>query len=237
MALIKKSPESKQFKTYEINLNKTALTKEKFRQVQLAAYFHYLKLEFEGNVFAEIEAENNRYYIPYSFTINETVGIVMVHGMKMLYLEADENHYIEIRFDTVTIRGTEKMYNKCKEMIKYAEQYLVPPVLFTFSFESNAEWLWNKYLSTQFHNCMVIGNRLFGNGCIIIHPFDEDEREVVYLQDYQKYKGKIEYVVIRSFIQDDKVLFIDNVTKEVIGTGFDELERVELAEILRGEVE
>ena len=51
----------------------------------------------------------------------------------------------------------------------------------------------------------------------------------------EKYKGKIEYVVIRSNIQDDKILFIDNTTKEVLGTGFDELERLELAEILRGD--
>ena len=56
MAILKK--EASQFKTYEININRRAFTKEKFRQVQLTAYFHYLKLEFNGEAFTEIESEN-----------------------------------------------------------------------------------------------------------------------------------------------------------------------------------
>lgn len=233
--MAKNTDNSKSFKTYEINVNRRAFTKERFREVQLTAYFHYLKLEFNGHAFAEIEAENKRYYIPYSFTLNETVAIVMQHGMKMLYLELDENRYIEINFDTIIIHGTEKLYNKCKDMLPFAEQYLIPPTIFQFDFTNNAEWLWQKYLNTQFENCMKIGNQLFGNGYIMVHPFEDDEDEVITYQDYQKYKGKIEYVVIRSNIQDDKILFIDNTTKEVLGTGFDELERLELAEILRGD--
>ena len=51
----------------------------------------------------------------------------------------------------------------------------------------------------------------------------------------KKYKGNIEYIVIRSNIQDDKVLFIDNTTKEILGTGFDELEQLTLNEMLRGD--
>ena len=233
MALFKGS--GKSIKKYEIKLNKHAFTKENFRMLQLTAYFHYLKLEFNGEAFSEIEAENKRYYIPYSFTLNETVAIVMTHGMKMLYLELSEDEYIEIHFDDVVINGTEELYNKCKDMLSFAEMYQVPPTIFVYSFTNNADWLWKKYLNNQFENCMRIGNETFGNGYILVHPLEDDEAEVITQADYNKYRGNIEYVVIRSNIQDDKVLFIDNTTKEVIGTGFDELEKITITEILRGD--
>ena len=235
MAIGLKKSDAKTYKTYEINVNKRAFTKEKFRQLQLTAYFHYLKLEFNGNAFTEIEAENKPYYIPYSFTLNETMAIVIQHGMKMLYVELDENRYIEIKFDTITVHGTEKLFNKCKEMLKYAEMYAVAPSIFHFDFTDFAEWKWQKYLNDQFDNCMKIGNKIFGNGYIMVHPFEDDEEEVITYNDFDKFKGNIEYIVIRSNIQDDKVLLIDNSAKEVLGTGFDELERIELTEILRGE--
>lgn len=233
MAILKK--EASQFKTYEININRRAFTKEKFRQVQLTAYFHYLKLEFNGEAFTEIESENKRYYIPYSFTMYETIAIVMKHGMKMLYLELDENRYVEINFDTITIHGKEKMYNICKDLLKFAEQYTIPPVIFQFDYTTSADWLWKKFLNNQFEICMNIGNAIFKNGYIMVHPLEEDEAEVITALDFKKYKGNIEYIVIRSNIQDDKVLFIDNTTKEILGTGFDELEQLTLNEMLRGD--
>ncbi len=230
MGFIKKTSNEKQLKKFEINLNKTALTKENFRQIQLAAYFHYLKLELGGEVFSEIEAENNRYYIPFSFTINETVEIVMMHGMKMLYLELDENQYVEIRFDTITISGTDDLYNECKTLLKYAEQYVIPPDLFYLDLSKNADWLWNKYLTTQFESCMMIGNKLIKNGCFIIYPLEDDETEIVNAEDFNKYKNQIEYIAIRSFLDENKTIVIDNVTKEIFATNLDELEKVELSE-------
>ena len=235
MALGAKKTDAKQYKTYEINVNKRAFTKEKFRQLQLTAYFHYLKLELNGNAYTEIDAENKPYYIPFSFTLNETMAIVIQHGMKMLYLELDENRYIEITFDTITVHGTEKLFNKCKEMLKYAEMYQVAPSIFHLTFMDNAEWKWQKYLTDQFDICMKIGNKLFGNGYIMLHPKEEDEVEILSYNDFDHYKDSIEYIVIRSNIQEDKVLLFDNDSKEVLGTGFDELERVELTEILRQE--
>lgn len=234
MALLNKK-ETSPTKNYQINVNKHAFTKEGWRIFQLTAFFHYLKIALNGVAFTEIEAENARYYIPFSFGINETMAIVQQHGMKMLYIEIDENNYIEITFDTINIQGSERLYNTCKKLLLLAEEYQVVPHTFYFDLSTNAEWLWQRYLNNQFNNCMEIGEELFGNGYIMVHPLDEDEAEVVYYQEFDKYKGKIEYVVIRSNIQDDKILVIDNVTREAFGCGFDELEEIELGELLRNE--
>lgn len=233
MALISKT--NKEFRKYEINVNRKAFTKENFRMLQLTAYFHYLKIKLNGTAFSEIESEKNRYYIPFSFTLNETLAIVKNHGMKMLYLEVDENNYIEISFDTIAITGTEDLISMCKETISLAEQFKEAPGFYYHNMAESAEWLWNKYMNSQFENCMEIGNMLFGNGYIMIYPTEYEETEVIYSDEFYAYKGQIEYVLIRSNVEENKFLLIDNITKEVFGGGFDSLEEAELSGILKGE--
>lgn len=83
---------------------------------------------------------------------------------------------------------------------------------------------------------MQIGNSIFKNGNFMVYPLEDYEYYVITREDFNKVNSsQIEYVVIRSNMQMDKMLIVDFTRTIAFATGFDELEQLKLEDMLKPE--
>lgn len=218
-----------------ININKYGYDKnEAGRYSQLAAFFHMLKTDLGQNIYCEFATKEDSIYIPYSFNLYETSVYALKYSPEMMYIELDENNYVEITFDNIDIHGTAEFISKTKQVFKEAETYRTYIEFFEFDFNSYAPWLWQKFLQQAYERCMEIGNDIFKNGNFMVYPIEEFEYYVITKADFQKTSlQNMEYIVIRSNIQMDKMLLIDINRKLAFATGFDELEQIRVSDYLK----
>lgn len=234
----KKEAAQSKFPHASININKYNYDKnETGRYSQLSAFFHMLKTDLGQDAYAEFSVKDDSIYIPYSFNLYETSCFALYYKPEIMYLELDENNYVEINFDTVEINGTQEFVNHAKDVFKEAETFKTIINYFTFDFKQFANWLWQKFQGNAYSACMQVGNNIFRNGNFMVYPIEDYEYYVITNEDFHKVPTPaIEYIVIRSNIQMDKMLIIDMTRTIAFATGFDELEQLKLADILKPEV-
>jgi len=216
-----------------ININKYGYNKNEIgRIVQLTAFFHMLKLDLGKDCYSEmITKKDETLYIPYSFNIYEEIALAKKNMTKSWYLELDANNYVEISFDEVKINGTPAFFKIAHKAFEQGEAFTTDLQIYQEDFSTGADWQWNQFKKMQYQKCIAIGDHIFKNGSLTLYPLEEEEIICYNENDFNSYPiEKVEYVVLRSNIENGKMLLIDNIRKHILGTGFDELESLELAD-------
>lgn len=243
--MAKKEQDSKKMKAseaqdkvgkYTLNINKYAYSKDTFeRIIQLTAFFHMIKLDLGENTYCElIIPKIGNLYIPYTFNLYETMALTKDYIPETLYVELDEENYIEINIESIVIHGTNDFYNKVKKVFIEAESYHTDISVWTFDVSTYADWLFKKYLQDQYTICIELGNHMIQNGSFCVYPLEDMEVYVVNKEDYDTIPlDSMEYVCLRSNIEMDKMVLIDIVRKKVYATGFNELETLTLADAFK----
>lgn len=234
----KNNTTNKKFSHISININKYNYDKNNIgRYSQLAAFFHMLKSDLGQNIYTEFSLKDgSSIYIPFSFNLYETSCYATHYSPDVMYIEVDENNYVEINFDTIEANGTVDFINLVKKVFKEAEAYRTYIEYYAFDYSLYANWLWQKFSMNGYDKFMEIGNEIFKNGNFMVYPLEDYEYYVITRNDYNTVpSNKIEYVVIRSNIQMDKMLIVDFTRTIAFATGFDELEQLKLEDILKPE--
>jgi hypothetical protein len=228
-------PQTEKFSSASININKYAYDKNEVgRYSQLAAFFHMLKSDLGQNTYCEFALKDGSIYIPYSFNLYETSVYATHFYPEMMYIEIDQDNYVEITFDTIEIHGTPELISLAKKVFKEAESFRTIIPYYSFDYKTYANWLWQKFLQSAYEKCMEIGNQIFKNGNFMVYPVEEYEYYVITKEDFNKTPiNNMDYIVIRSNIQMEKMLIIDIARGISFATGFDELEQLKLADFLK----
>lgn len=233
-----KNQTNEKFSHFSININKYNYDKNEIgRYSQLAAFFHMLKSDLGQNVYTELSLKDgSSIYIPFSFNLYETSCFATFYKPEVMYIEIDENNYVEIMFDNVEINGSAELINRAKKVFKEAETYKTYIEYYTFDYSLFANWLWQKFAMNAYDKFMQIGNSIFKNGNFMVYPLEDYEYYVITREDFNKVNSsQIEYVVIRSNMQMDKMLIVDFTRTIAFATGFDELEQLKLEDMLKPE--
>lgn len=217
---------------YVIDLNKEGFDLDDYRKVQLIAYFHLLKLNFQGTTFNQISGDEEHMYIPYTFTLEEELALVSIHGMKLLYIEISEEEYIEIDFDQIRIvLEDEELVKTCIDMLRLVFAYdLVPEVDFLDFAEHKLEW--QRVIAFEYKTAMKIGEEFIKNGYIICYPVEGDAFIVNSENELKAAKGKIEYLAIRSNVYENRSVLLCHQFQQAIMLGFFEHESEEIKKYL-----
>lgn len=218
---------------YTININKFGYTKnEAGRAIQLTAFFHMLKLDLGGDNYAEIVTQEDEHlYMPFSFNIFEEICIVKKNKIKSWYIELDENNYMEAFFDEVRIKGSRAFYEIIKKAFEKGESFTSDIPMYYSDFSEGTDWQWNQLKNNLYNKCIKIGDSIIKNGSIMVYPKSESEIIAYNEKDFNSVPiDEVEYVVLRSNIKTDQMLMVDIERKKIMGTGFDELESLGLAD-------
>lgn len=223
--------------TSTININKYSYSKDKTpRYAQLSAYFHMLKSDLGDTVYAEFIANRIPFYMPYSFNIYETMCYAIQFKPDVMYVEKDADNYIEITFDEVTINGTSSFIKRARDIFFMAESFKSIFGYYLFDFGKFADWLFKKFKAGLYDTCIAIGNEFIRNGSLKIYPLEEGEYFAVTKEDFEATPlNQVEYIVLRSNIQMDKMICIDLQRNIVMATGLDELEKLKIEDMLKPE--
>ena len=88
-----------------------------------------------------------------------------------------------------------------------------------------------SYNSVFYDGITADGDYIIKNGSIMLYPESESEIIAYNEKDFNSIPiDEVEYVVVRSNIKSDQMLMIDLKRKKIMGTGFDELESLTLAD-------
>ena len=205
---------------YVINLNREGFDMDDFRKIQLVAYFHLLKLNFRGSTFNQISGEEENIYIPYTFSLDEELAIVTLHGMKMLYLELSESEYIEITFDQVRISlEDDEMCQTCARMLDLVRVYDLVSDIAHIDFMHN-QLEWKRILLNEYDFAMQIGETFIKNGYMMCYPSSGEAFVVNSSKEMLPVKGQVEYFAIRSNVYDNRSILFLHQFQEVILLGF-----------------
>lgn len=221
---------------YTLNINKYAYSKDTYsRIIQLTAFFHMIKLDLGENTYSELVVPKiGNLYIPYSFNLYETMALTKDYIPESFYVELDEQNYIEIDIETVIVHGTNDFYQKVKRVFIEAESYHTDISIWTYDVSNYADWLFKKYLADQYDICIQLGNHMIKNGSFCVYPLEELETYVVNKEDYMAIPtSSMEYVVLRSNVEIDKMVLIDIVRRKIYATGFNELETLTLSDAFK----
>ncbi len=219
-----------------ININKFGYFKsEAERYCQLSAFFHMLKTDLGISTFsALINADGSEVYIPYTFNIYETTCYSLKYHPSVMYLEEDEENFVEIGFDEVRIQGTAEFIQKAKDVFAEAESYKTIITPFEHSYEETTKWMYNKMMQEAYDRFVKIGNAVIKNGSFMIYPKELDERFITTKQEFDRFgMDELQYVVLRSNKQMDKMILFDTQRKLILATGMDELEKTTLLDVLK----
>ena len=94
--------------------------------------------------------------------------------------------------------------------------------------------MWNHFAEFQYKKAVKIGDSFIKNGCMRLYPDKEKDFFIYGLDDYYGTpKEDIEYLTLRSNLQYDKVIIIDNKRKVLLAIGLNEIELEEMKEIIK----
>lgn len=219
-----------------INVNKYGYNKDdNARIVQLTAFFHILKKELGESCYTEIANAKNVCYIPFSFNLYETIAMAKYYRPLNWYVEVDEDNYVEIRPDEITISGNLDFINKVDAAFEDGARFTSDVDVFAFNFlNTGNEYMWNHFAEFQYKKAVKIGDSFIKNGSMRLYPDKEKEYFIYGLDDYYGTpKENIEYLTLRSNLQYDKVIIIDNKRKVLLAIGLNEIELEEMKEIIK----
>lgn len=234
VGFINKKKDENGNRVYTVNLNKEGFDMDDYRLLQLTAYFHMLKVMFKGDTFNELYTEEEKIYIPYTFTLDETIALISIHGMKMLYIEFSEDEYIEITFDTIKYALDNEIYKQCKNILDLLKYYDSIPNVFNLQFENNLKLEWQRLLNNEYEYALKIGEEFIKNGYVMCYPISGEAFVVKNSKELNEVKGKIEYLAVRSNIFNNRSVLFVHQTKEVIGLGLFPDQEEKLHNILVG---
>lgn len=232
--LFKRGKDDNGNKVYTVNLNKEGFDMDDYRLLQLTAYFHMLKIMFKGDTFNALYTEEEKIYIPYTFTLDETIAIISIHGMKMLYIEFSEDEYIEITFDEIKFVLEKEIYTQCKNILELLKYFDDVPNVYNLKFEDNRKLEWQRLLNNEYEYAMKIGEEFIKNGHILCYPVSGEAFVATNQKQIVEQKGKIEYLAIRSNVFNNRSIMFLHQTKEVIGVGLFPGQEEKLEKIITG---
>ena len=227
---------SKKILKKTININKYNYDKnDEGRMVQLAVLLHILKISVGEDILTEIANPKTTCYIPYGFGMYETIAMVKVFRPVTLYAELDEHNYCEIRLEEIKLSGTKEFVEKATACFEKAQKYTSDINLYFIDFnKSGNDFMWNTFYNSEFRNCMQIGDTFIKNGSMKLYPENELEYYVYAIDDYKgTAKEEIEYIVLQSNTQSDKLILIDHKHRHIIASGLNELEQESLLAMVK----
>lgn len=219
----------------EININRYAISKDnKMRKIQLGALFILFKNKYQGAEYT-IETTLKTFNIPEEFYNTEILAISKFFEVKEWHIFIDEEHYIDIDFDFIKVNGELSMIEDSKEALSKIEKYKSDIDIHSFNFNKYSGWLWDKYLEDQFNTCIKLGNRYLKFGDFYVYDDEGDEYKIVTKEDFEKVLNKT-YILLKSKINNFKIVLIDMELRQVIATELDSLEKEYLSDLLHPEI-
>ena len=141
-----------------------------------------------------------------------------------------EAYHID-NFDEVRIKGSRAFYEIIKKAFEKGESFTSDIPMYYSDFSEGTDWQWNQLKNNLYNKCIKIGDSIIKNGSIMVYPKSESEIIAYNEKDFNSVPiDEVEYVVLRSNIKTDQMLMVDIERKKIMGTGFDELESLGLAD-------
>ena len=221
-----------------IEINKYSYDKtDEGRRIQLTAFFHMLKLRLGDDAYTEMTSTKKVCYIPFSFNIYETIAMAKYLRPLTWYVELDENNYAEIRSEEITVNGTKDFLKTVSDAFTDGESYTSDYDVFLHDFaKAGNNWTWNNFTKNIYERILGIGNTFLKNGNVMIYPVEDVEEDEFHIYDKAGFTRlpltSIEYIALRSNIENGKMVLIDCLRNTVLATGFNELEKEELKDYL-----
>ena len=206
------------------------------RKMQLAALFVLLKKKFPGAEYS-INTNLKEFRIPEEFESAEIMTISKQYEVKEWNIFIDNEHYVDIDLTTVKVNGELSMIDSVRDTIKLVEKIGSDISVTSFVFNQYAEWLWDKYLESQYDICVKLGNKYLKFGDFYVYDNEFDEFKIENKRDFELIKDRIQYIVLKSKLNSYKIVFIDQSKRQVLVTELDELEKQYLSELLHPNIE
>lgn len=220
----------------EININRYALSRNnQQKKVQLGALFVLFKNKYKNAEYS-IETTLKEFFIPEEFELPEILAISKFFEVKEWHIFIDEEHYIDIDFDFIKVNGELAMIDFCKDAILKIEKYKSTIDVYSFSFHKYSDWLWDKYIESQYDTCIKMGNRYFKYGDFFVYDEDLDEFKITSKEEFEKIK-RTKYILLKSKLNTYRIIFIDMDLRQVLATELDDLEKEYLKDLLHPEIE
>lgn len=220
----------------EININRYAISKDHvMKKIQLGALFILFKNKYPSAEYT-IETTQKTFNIPEEFYNPEILAISKFFEVKEWHIFIDEEHYIDIDFDFLKVNGELSMIEDCKETITKIEKYKSDIDIHSFNFNKYSGWLWDKYLENQYDTCIKLGNKYLKFGDFYVYDDEGDEYKISTKEDFEKISRKT-YILLKSKLNNFKLVLIDMELRQVIATELDSLEKEYLSDLLHPELE
>jgi len=223
-----------EYEELTINRYNIAIVKNK-RKVQLTALFILLKKQFPDAEYF-ITTTMKTFCIPEEFESAEIMAIASHFEVKEWNVFIDDEHYIDIDMNLIKINGEPKMINEIKGIIKKIERFSYDIDVHSFEFNQYSEWLWEKYLQSQYQTCIELGNKYLKFGDFLVYDDELDEFKIEKEEDFNLLQRK-NYILLKSKLDSFRIILIDVEKRIVLATQLDELEKQYLAEILHPDIE
>lgn len=201
------------------------------KTLQLGAFFLLMRSKHKGAE-CSIDTTLKTFEIPEEFEMTEILALLKIYEFKAMHIFIDEEHYIDINLDLIEINGELELYEDCKNTLRQVEKYKSDFTAFSFNFNQYSEKLWNAFEEQLYDALISIGNKYIKFGYFLVYDSDLDETEVATKEQYDEIKNK-EYILLRGKINKDKNVIMDYKSRQIIATGFDELERLNLLDTLK----
>lgn len=219
----------------EINVDKIAssskVSKERNKRTQqLCHLFILLKDQYPGGSYS-IETTAKTFGIPEEFETTEILAIAQVFEIKAFHVFLDEEHYVDIEYETIAVNGELDLLEFVKKNLIKVAKLDKKPAPYYFSFNSYSEWLWDKYIESLYESCVNLGNKYLTFGDFLAYDQEMDEFFVRSKEDLEKIRGK-EYILLKSKLDPERLFLINIPKRFIIGTGMNELEQEYIQDFL-----
>jgi len=220
----------------EINLNHYALARNTVpKRNQLSALFVMVKNKYHDAEYS-IDTPLKRFEIPEEFEATEIMAIAKYFEATAWHIFIDEERYVDIDFDRMEVNGEDEMLSFCKESVRSIEKFNSDISVSDFSFNKYPGWLWDKYLEEQYDKMVTMGNRYLTYGDFYVYDDELDERKITNRLEFDAARNR-KYILLKSKINNYRIIFVDLGLKQVLATELDDLESEYLRDILHPEIE
>lgn len=220
----------------EININHYALARNPIpKRNQLSALFVILKNKYPDSEYS-ITTPLKEFKIPEEFEAPEIMAIAKYFEATEWHIFIDEERYVDIDFDALKVNGEVDMIQFCKDSVKNVEKYKSDISISEFSFNKYSQYLWQKFLDEQYEKMINLGNRYLKYGDFYIYDDELDEHKITSKEDFEANRNR-EYILMKSKLNNYRIVMIDLGLKLVIATELDDLEREYMSNLLKPEID
>lgn len=215
----------------DININHYAFsTNTNMKRNQMSALFVMLKNRLIDGEYT-IDTPLKTFDIPEEFEAPEIMAISKYFEATAWHIFIDEESYIDFDFESFKINLEPSVIDECKEILKKAESFKSDVSVADFSFNKYAGWLWDKYLEEQYDKLTAMGNRYLKFGDFFVYDDELDERKIQSREDFEAARVR-NYILLKSKLNEYRIVFIDMKLKMVLATELDDLEKEYMGDIL-----